>query len=742
MRVAESRNSSSSFWALGLAAQVWCAAVGILLSAFTGSAAQQPKSNNVLVLFSILERDTNFLDSIEATMRARVPGHITFYDAYLEYAQVEEKSYRDSQAETFRRTYAGVKIDLVITNNPEALHFAVEYRNKIFPGVPIVFTEVGTSELEGQEIGPEVTGVSVPVGLRETIDLALHLHPDTNSVAVISRKNGHWLGVAHSELLRYQDKVREIDLVGPPSGQLLEKVAALPPHTVVLFQLEPQTSNQPTIGAWDVLAAVAERLPTYSAWPSLCLNHGCIGGAYPDAPKERLWTAEIAARVLLGERPENIPVVHDSNLQVQVDWRALRRWHIPESALPPGSTVLYQEPTLWERGRKYFLAGIAVIVVQALLIFGLFWQRARKRKAEAVLRESEERFRVMADTTPSLIWMCDEEGKVTYLNDRRIAFTGRDPRAGYGDTWTTYIHPDDRKQVQGAFFGSLQSRQPFSREYRLRRRDGVYRWMFDVAAPRLNGDGSFAGFIGSAIDITEQKLAQETLGSLGGRLLEAQEEERRRIARELHDDISQKLALLAIKLAKANRNLNGSPEVTKAHLEEIQQHCSEIGRDVQSLSHQLHYSKLDYLGLVNALKAFCRESAQQYDVSIDFRDENVPKKLPNNVALCLFRVAQEALHNAVKYSGIKEFAVEVRATANEVQLMVRDDGAGFDVEEAKKTSGLGLLSMHERVHLVRGRFSIQSRPGEGTTIVATVPVSASAPSAATGVDQASVQGKA
>jgi len=124
--------------------------------------------------------------------------------------------------------------------------------------------------------------------------------------------------------------------------------------------------------------------------------------------------------VLNGERPDDIPVVHETNLQVVVDSRQLRRWHIPESALPPGSVVLYREPTLWERDRKYFLAATALIVIQTLLIVGLLWQRARKRKAEAILRESENRFRLMADSTPSLVWMCDEQGKVTYLNERGL----------------------------------------------------------------------------------------------------------------------------------------------------------------------------------------------------------------------------------------------------------------------------------------------------------------------------------
>ena len=343
-----------------------------------------------------------------------------------------------------------------------------------------------------------------------------------------------------------------------------------------------------------------------------------------------------------------------------------------------------------------------------------------RKQAEQKLRESEERFRLVANTAPVMIWMCDEDGKIKYQNDYRTAFLGADPNAGYGETWSCYVHPDDLSHLQGTLSWALKSRQPFSEEYRLRRHDGVYRWMFDIASPRVNGESSFAGFIGSAIDVTDQKLAREALEKVGGRLLEAQEEERRRIARELHDDVCQKLALLEMELEQANESVKGP--ATKELLEEVRRHCSDIAHDVQSLSHQLHDSKLDYLGIATAMRSFCKEFSEQHHVSIDFEDRNVPSRLPKNLSLCLFRVTQEALHNSVKYSGTKEFKVELSATTNEAQLVVRDWGEGFDVEEARRNRGLGLVSMQERVHLLHGRFLIESTPGAGTKIIAAVPL--------------------
>jgi signal transduction histidine kinase len=229
--------------------------------------------------------------------------------------------------------------------------------------------------------------------------------------------------------------------------------------------------------------------------------------------------------------------------------------------------------------------------------------------------------------------------------------------------------------------------------------------------------------IGMVADITERKFAEEALSKVGGRLIEAHEEERTWIARELHDDIGQQLALLANNLGLMEQDLpDSAAEIrnrTREHLKRLQ----EIAADVQAMSHRLHSSKLRYLGIVAAAKGFCQELAEQHKVEIDFAHGDVPPAVPEDISLCLFRVLQEALQNAVKHSGVRHIEVEIRGASDVIHLNVRDEGAGFDPEAVVNNRGLGLVSMQERVNLVKGTFSIDSRPGRGTTIHARLPLS-------------------
>jgi PAS domain S-box-containing protein len=338
-----------------------------------------------------------------------------------------------------------------------------------------------------------------------------------------------------------------------------------------------------------------------------------------------------------------------------------------------------------------------------------------------VVRESEGRFRLVANTAPVMIWMTGSDKLCTYVNQPWLEFTGRSLEAELGYGWMEVVHREDFERCVKTYSQAVDHRQSYRMEYRARRHDGEYRWILDTGMPRFNPGGSFAGFVGSCLDITDRKLAEDALASVGRRLIEAHEEERAWIARELHDDIAQRMALLAVELERCDQQLPGSVVDRHEHLQLAVQRVFDLGKDIQALSHRLHSSKLEYLGLASAAKSFCHELSEQQNVRIEFNHSDLPARIPQEISLCLFRVLQEALQNAVKHSADQNLKVEVQGTNEGISLMVSDSGVGFDWQEAMNRQGLGLISMRERLRLVNGELSIQSAPSRGTTVLAHVP---------------------
>ena len=229
-------------------------------------------------------------------------------------------------------------------------------------------------------------------------------------------------------------------------------------------------------------------------------------------------------------------------------------------------------------------------------------------------------------------------------------------------------------------------------------------------------------FMFLAVVVEEREQARVVEKELSKRLISEQERERSRLARELHDDICQRLAMLSMKIEKVTTGLGHRQESVADQLDQIWQECSNLTGEVQSLSHELHPSILDNLGLATAVKSFCREVSEQNGVMVEFVDRNIPNSLPPEISLSLFRVVQEAIHNALKYSGQKRFEVRLETGGGGIQLEISDRGVGFDPANMKNSAGLGLVSMAERIHQVNGTFKIVSQPNSGTRIQVRVPL--------------------
>jgi signal transduction histidine kinase len=245
------------------------------------------------------------------------------------------------------------------------------------------------------------------------------------------------------------------------------------------------------------------------------------------------------------------------------------------------------------------------------------------------------------------------------------------------------------------------------------------RWFMTSVTPLKTSAG---GVVITHTEITNRKQAEEERLELSGRLIDMQEKERSRLARELHDDFNQRLAVLAIDLERAAQTISDSPAGISQRLHELWNRAREIGTDLHSLSHRLHSSTLESLGLVFAVSSLCGEFAEQQDIQVDFTNENIPRYLSPDLALCLFRVAQEGLRNVKRHSGASRAEVRLDGTEQAILLSIADKGRGFDSRTSPARGGLGIRSMQERLRLLGGRFEIRSQPGEGTVIYVSVPL--------------------
>jgi PAS domain S-box-containing protein len=340
----------------------------------------------------------------------------------------------------------------------------------------------------------------------------------------------------------------------------------------------------------------------------------------------------------------------------------------------------------------------------------------------AVFRSQEELLKIFVKHVPAAVAMLDRDMRYLQVSDRWCADFSLDGSQVLGRSHYE-IFPDIPDRWKQLHRRALKGETLRADEDCWDRKGGTT-WLRWEIRPWQNLDGMPGGILIFSEDITHRKQIEESLSEIPRKLIEAQEQERTRIGRELHDDIGQRLALLAFEL----EGLHEDPSILREacnRIDKLQKLTSEIAADVQSLSHELHSATLQYLGIALTMRNFCRGFGEQQRAEIDFQTDDLPTPVSADISLCLFRVLQEALHNAAKHSGVRHFEVRLRETSDEIHLNVRDSGAGFDREAARTTSrGIGLISMEERVKLVSGTLTIESQPKLGTTIYARVPLNA------------------
>jgi PAS domain S-box-containing protein len=799
-------------------------------------------------------------------------GSVEVYREAMDLSRLGSDTYLRLLRDYLRAKYAAKKIDVVVAAMGPSLDFLLsEGGDPVFPGTPIVFCGIDRREIERRALPGHVTGVLLKREFAPTLQVALRLHPDTTRVVFVggtSEFDARLVEQARGEFRSYEERLAFTYLTRLPLPELLAALANLPPHTIVLYS----TLFRDGAGEAFVPHEVAQRIsaaanvPVYGFLDQF-MGRGIVGGQLYSLDAHGKQAADLVRQVLAGKEPSELPL-RDGGAGVDLfDWRQMKRWGISERQLPAGSRVLYRQLAAWELYRPHIIAGGVLVLLQGVFIAVLLIQRARRRHVERALRESEERFRLMADTAPVLVWRASPDKRCDFFNRPWLEFTGRTIEQELGNGWSEGVCPEDLDGCLRTYVSAFDARQPFRMEFRLRRADGAYRWVLDTGVPRYGSDGSFAGYIGSCLDITDRKASEDALrdnqqrytmataaGAVGvwdwnfgtgeiyvdptlkailgfddseittrvddwgsrvyagdlamvtartqacidglvdeyevehrmlhkdgsvrwflsrgsllrradgapqrmvgtkvditerrraeeaireqeavlrmseqeiqqlvGRLIAAQEAERSRIARDLHDDTSQQLAGLAIALSGLKRRMGAvqGNEDLQGDVASLQERTIALTENVRHLSHDLHPSVLEHSGLVTALTTYCRQVQGEQSVVVTFTTEGDFEPAGKQVALCLYRIAQEALRNVVAHAGARRADVRLRRTGDGAELTIADDGKGFDIARTgERSTGLGLVSINERARLVGGTVSITTELNKGTRVRVQIP---------------------
>jgi signal transduction histidine kinase len=526
--------------------------------------------------------------------------NVEFFSESLDLLAFPDRPSLPEMTDWLAKKYDGHNLDVVVAVGPDAIKLVTDNSRTLFLGVPIVVCGSTADQAGYPNLDSRFTGTWQKREPGKTLDAALGLFPDTRHVFVVGGTSVFDRGVIASTKEFFSSLQTEMEfsyLTDMEMNGLLEQLKKLPKNSIVLYTSFFQDSaGNRFLNATQALPMIASaaNAPVFGMSDTY-LGHGVVGGDLMNFQEQGKVTARIVSELLEGKKVEELPI-ETLPSKFMFDWNELKRWHVPESRLPVGSTILFREPGVWERVNNYWPAAFVMMLFLSALV--------------AYLQYS-------------------------------------------------------RKQL---------------------------------------------------------KLAEEGRRELSGMLINAEEHERQRVASELHDDFSQRLALLALGLENVDDATPASLPDVHAHLRELVRSASGIGIDLHTLSHRLHSSTLESLGLVPAVGALCKEFTLQQGIGASFSSDEIPRSVHPDAALCVFRIVQEALRNVKKYADAEEAEVELRMTADGVDVTVRDKGRGFDWREIRQNEGLGIRSMEERARSVGGKFKIHSEPDKGTTVNAWVPL--------------------
>jgi PAS domain S-box-containing protein len=696
---------------------------------------------NVLILHGLESNVHNNVLTDRGIQTVLESGGVSTRNQFFEFLDLARNpgpEHRILMRQLMRRRYSRRRIDLVITMYPEALLFALNESYTMFPGAPIValYLPVGFEwphahcRVIPQFVTPDISG---------TLELALRLVPKAKRVYVVSGSHSldRWLErKARLDFEKWRSLLEFRYLSGMPLRRILTTVSQAPARSIVLvtaFQEDVTGEIFTSIEVGEKLSRIS-KAPVFGLLGTM-LGRGIVGGSLISFEYIGTKAAELGLDILREARgSKNIPAVLNVPYLPKFDWKQLRHWGLSAADLPATSIVINREPTFWDF--KYHIgAALVFIIGQSLLISVLLAQRRRRRRAEETLGQKKEELDRFFSVTLDLLCIAGTDGHFLRLNPAWEKTLGYSLAELTSRPFLDFVHPDDMAATRDAIQKLSNQGHVLDFSNRYRCKNGAYRRMLWSAA--ASGGLIYA----AARDVTARFEAEAALQererelqSLTGRLILGQEAERRRVARELHDDLSQRLAALAIEVGKTETCVNDGQDPILKNLRGLRDQTIRIAADVHNLSRLLHPSILEDLGLKKAVESECGRFSAQEGIEVTFTAEKIPEALSKDVSLSIYRIVQESLNNIAKHACARRVKIALQGTAGNLCLFIQDDGVGFDATEVRQKQGLGLSSMRERVRIIQGVLQITSEPEKGTTITVHVALEKSGRTEVTSTD--------
>ncbi|PAP93043.1 histidine kinase [Mesorhizobium wenxiniae] len=600
-------DSSRTLWY-----EAWLVGAFLLFSTL-GTNAADPK--RVLLLHSFGRDFAPFSEmtkSFQAALVKRSPEPLDIYEASIFTARFREPENEGSLVKYLQDLFSGRRLDLIVAQGGPAAAFVEKYRQQLFSDTAMVIAGVDARLTVDAALTPNATYIGVKLDLPAFVENILRVRPETTDIAVVignSPNEQYWARELHREFQPFADRVHFEWLDELSLDEMLRRVARLSPQSAVLYfmlAVDGAGAVHPLDAAFTRIREVAT-VPVFG-YGDYHLGQGSVGGPADQTQAIGQQTADVALRILAGERASEIKTPLFGLGIPAYDWRELQRWGISEAILPPNGEVRFRSPSVWDTYRWYIVGTISLIVLQSFLIVSFLVQRARRRTAEIGVRAKESELRVSYDQV------------------RRLA----------------------------------------------------------------------------------------------GRLIYAQEEERTRIARELHDDVGQRVASLSIGLSSLKRRVPNPDDTARSELSGLQQQVVGLAKDLRDLSHELHPGALEHVGFLEALRGRCDEINGESGTRVDVEVADGWSEVADEIELCLYRVAQEALRNITKHAHARTVRIWLARRNGEIVMRITDDGRGFQENGSNGHSGIGLLSMRERVRMLEGSFEVESS-SRGTVATVVIP---------------------